>query len=85
VISRRSFHSAGDTGALADLADVALVPESVAQSLNGLASVPLEEPDESFDTYLVWHPHTAPSATTAAFAEIARNVFPAEREALRER
>jgi DNA-binding transcriptional LysR family regulator len=77
AISRRSFHSAGDTGALADLADVALVPESVARSLDGVASVPLDGPDGSLDTYLVWHPPTAPTATIAALTKIARNAFPA--------
>lgn len=75
AISRRSFHSAGDTGILADLTDVALVPESVAQSLSEVASVPLDEPDGFLDTYLVWHPPTAPSAAIAALAEIARNAF----------
>jgi len=78
IVSRRAFHAAGDTGLLGELDAVALVPESVGDSLPAVAGVGLEQPEATFDTFLVWHPHTAPPAA-AALAEVASTVFAAPR------
>jgi DNA-binding transcriptional LysR family regulator len=70
-VSRRAFHSAGDTGTLAPSGAVALAPESVAGGVPGTVAIPLTEPDAVLDTYLLW-PEKARSAPAERFRELAR-------------
>lgn len=74
TISRRAFHSAGDTGTLASADAVALAPQSVSGQVPGVVALPLTEDDTVLETFLVWH-EAAASATAQRFLALARNAF----------
>jgi DNA-binding transcriptional LysR family regulator len=74
TISRRAFHSAGDTGTLASANAVALAPQSVAGNVPGVVALALTEEDAVLDTFLVWH-EAAMTAAAERFLALARNAF----------
>jgi DNA-binding transcriptional LysR family regulator len=74
IVSRRAFHSAGDTGTLASSDAVALAPESVAGGVPGTVAVPLNPPDTVLETYLLC-PEKSVSASGQGFRELARTIF----------
>jgi DNA-binding transcriptional LysR family regulator len=73
-VSRRAFHSAGDTGTIESAAAVALAPESVRGGVPGTTAVLLAGQDAHLDTYLVWRPETL-SAAAERFRKIAVSLF----------
>jgi DNA-binding transcriptional LysR family regulator len=74
-IRSESFHAGWDLGVLSELSLVAIVPESVGRELpSGVVAVELSEPEQQLETNLVWRADD-PSATMAAFLEVARSVF----------
>jgi len=79
TVRGESFHTSWETGVLADVAAVSLVPESVTREMPaGLVSLELKGLVDRADTALVARKDDA-SATAAAFREVARTVFAAER------
>ena len=63
---------------LADIPVVALVQESVARELpDGVAAVPISEPDDQFETAIAWRADNT-SAVVTVFCEIARTLFAPE-------
>jgi DNA-binding transcriptional LysR family regulator len=74
AISRRAFHSAGDTGTLAGGPAVALAPESVAGQIAAVVALGLAEDDAVLETFLVWH-EAAVSPAAQRFLALARNAF----------
>jgi LysR family transcriptional regulator, benzoate and cis,cis-muconate-responsive activator of ben and cat genes len=78
-IRTESFHTGWDTGVLADVGVVALVPESVTRELPaGVAALRLSEPDEELETAILWRRDDT-SAVAAAFREVARTLFEPDR------
>ncbi len=73
-ISRRAFHSAGDSDTLASADAVALAPESVDGRLPRVVAVALSDSNTYLDTYLV-RPREDLPATAQRFCELARSVF----------
>jgi DNA-binding transcriptional LysR family regulator len=70
TLSRRAFHSAGDTGTVAASGADALAPESVTGGVPGAVAISLDEPDAVLETYLVWHKELD-SAPAERFRELA--------------
>ncbi|MBV9046763.1 MAG: LysR family transcriptional regulator [Solirubrobacterales bacterium] len=73
-VSRRAFHSAGDTGTLAAATAVALAPASVEGGIPGVNAVPLFDDDAWLETFIVC-PERALSAAAARFREHAHDVL----------
>jgi DNA-binding transcriptional LysR family regulator len=80
TLSRRAFHSAGDTGTLASANGVALAPQSVTGHVPGVVALPLTEDDATLETFLVWH-EAAASATAQRFLASARDAAAGTRSA----
>jgi DNA-binding transcriptional LysR family regulator len=78
-VSRRAFHSAGDTGTLASSGGVALAPRSVSGNVPGAVAIPIADVDAALETFLIWQPDTRPP-TADRFRELAR-VLTAEHSA----
>lgn len=74
TVSRRAFHSSGDTGTVASSGAVALAPASVTGGVAGAVALPLAEPDAVLETSLVWH-REIESAPARNFRELAASVF----------
>ena len=84
-IRSESFHTGWDIGVLAEVSVVALVPESVARDLPaGVVALRLSEPVDELETAILWRKDDT-SAVVAAFREVARTLFHAERPASRRR
>jgi DNA-binding transcriptional LysR family regulator len=74
-VRSESFHSGWELGVLAELPIVAIVPASVGRDLpDGVTVVAVSEPVDRLETDLVWRADD-PSATLAAFLEVARGAF----------
>jgi DNA-binding transcriptional LysR family regulator len=79
TIRSESFHTSWELGVLADVPVVALVPESVTRELpTGLVALALKDQVERIETAIVWLKDDS-SAVGAAFREVARTAFDAER------
>jgi DNA-binding transcriptional LysR family regulator len=66
AIRQESFHSDWEIRSLADVAGVALIPESVARNLPaGVVAVPLSEPLDQLSTSLVWRTNVLAPAAAA--------------------
>jgi len=76
-VSRRAFHSAGDTGTLASADAVALAPESVGGHIPGVRAVPLIDSDAQLETFLI-RPQDNLSAAAERFRDLAREAFGAD-------
>jgi DNA-binding transcriptional LysR family regulator len=74
-IRNESFHTGWDLGVMAEIPAVAVAPQSVATGLpDGIVTVALSEPTDSFMTCLVWR-RDDDSPTVAAFVAAARSAF----------
>lgn len=73
-VSRRAFHSAGDTGTLASADAVALAPESVSGAIARVVAIPLTDAEAELGTYLVWRENGL-SAAAERFRDLARIAF----------
>jgi len=73
-LSKRPFHSAGDTGTLSAGDSVALAPESVRGALPGVVAVALAGAGRWLDTYMLWNERTAPPAAER-LRDVARRAF----------
>jgi DNA-binding transcriptional LysR family regulator len=82
-VRSESFHTGWDTGVLADVPVVALVPQSVARDLPaGVVALRLREPLDQLETAILWRrDDTSPVA--AAFRGVARTLFETERPGAR--
>jgi DNA-binding transcriptional LysR family regulator len=75
VVRGDSFHSGWELQILADADVVALAPACVALDLpNGIAAVVIADPQEQFETAIVWRKDD-PSPTNRAFREAAQPLF----------
>ena len=78
TVSKESFHTGWELGVLSDVRVVSLVPESVARALpEGVCAVPLDQPRGRLETSLITRIDD-PSATLAAFIEVAHGAFDTE-------
>jgi len=73
-LSRRAFHSAGDTGTLAATTAIALAPASVDGRIPGVSALSLADEDAWLETFLVW-PEQTLSAAAARFRELAHDAL----------
>jgi DNA-binding transcriptional LysR family regulator len=73
-LSRRAFHSTGDTGTLTSSGAIALAPESVSGGIPGIVAIPLSDDAAQLETFLVRRPDT-PSAAAERFREVALGAF----------
>jgi DNA-binding transcriptional LysR family regulator len=74
AVSRRAFHSAGDTGTLTAANGVALAPQSVTGGIPGVVAVALTDDDAVLETFLVWH-EAVVSPATQRFLALAPDAF----------
>jgi DNA-binding transcriptional LysR family regulator len=69
-LSRRAFHSAGDTATLTSANAIVIAPESVRGEIPGMVAVSLSDDSTRLETFLVWRPDT-PSTSAERFRELA--------------
>jgi DNA-binding transcriptional LysR family regulator len=73
-LSKEALHTIWALGVVAELPFVGLAPQAVASALpEGVVAVPLSDPAEVLETYLVWR-DDGPSPTLEAFRSAARAV-----------
>lgn len=76
-VSKGSFHTGWDAGALSQGEVVAIAPHSVsARPAEGVVAVPLSDPSDRLETRLLWR-ENEPSQTVQVFRSAARSAFDA--------